>query len=170
MILGSLPEWILEEREAAATTFAFLLVQHGLHPDLAIALREPAAASARSRWAAMRVIAALVGARTSVELRHVDPLSIAVAAVDSRTVAQTGATIARMTGPLTASSPARPIAERVADAAAATLDDLEARGWDAVVGPVAPAGSRDGRLAAQTCVRRADAPDVLAFGGPADRG
>lgn len=166
LLLGSLPAWILDERDAATTTFAFLVVQHGLHPDLRIAVREPAAGPARSRWAAMRTIAALIGVRTSLEVRDADAVSIAAAAVDSRTVAETGAAIARMTGPLTASSPARPVAEQVADAAIAMLDDLEARGWDAVVGPVELAGTRDGRLAAQTCVRRADAPEVVPADGP----
>jgi len=33
-----------------------------------------------------------------------------------------------------------------------------------VTGPVELAGARDGRLAAQTCVRRADAPEIV----PAD--
>jgi hypothetical protein len=170
MLLGSLPAWILDERDAATTTFAYLVVQHGLHPGLAIAVREPAAGAARSRWAAMCTIASLIGARISVELRDADASSIAAAALDSRTVTETGAAIAGMTGPLTASSPARPVAERIADAAVAMLDDLEARGWDAVVGPVELAGSRDGRLAAQTCARRADAPEVLAVERPGDRG
>jgi len=166
MLLGSLPDWILDGRDAAATTFGFLAVQHGIHPGLRIAVREPGAGVARSRWAAMRTIASLVGVRPSLELRDADALSIAAAAQDSRTVAETGAVVARMTGPLMASSPARPVAERIADAALAMLDDLERRGWDAVVGPVALAGTRDGRLAAQTCVRRTDAPDILAADGP----
>ena len=166
MLLGSLPAWILDERDAAATTFAFLVVQHGLHPDLRIAVREPAAGAARSRWSAMRTIASLVGVHMSLELRDADAASIAAVADDSRAVAETGAAIARMTGTLTASSPARPVAERIAVAAVAMLDDLEARGWDAVVGPVELAGSRDGRLAAQTCVRRADAPEVVPADGP----
>jgi hypothetical protein len=166
MLLGSLPAWILDERDAAATTIGFLVLQHGLHPGLPIAVREPAAGPARSRWAAMRSIAPLVGVRASLELRDADALSIAAAASDSRTVAETGAVLSRLMDALTASSPAWLVAERIADAAVAMLDDLERRGWDAVAGPMALAGSRGGFLAAQTCVRRSDAPEILAGDDP----
>jgi hypothetical protein len=102
-------------------------------------------------------------------VRDADVDAIAGAVDDARTAAETGASLAETLGPLVPSARTRELTGRIADAAAATLAELEARGWDAVVGPVDAAGQWTGRLAAGTCARRADAPEVLAMGGSPGR-
>ena len=168
MLLGSLPAWILDERDATSTALAFLMVQHGLHPDLPLAIREPVAAgAARSRWAVLRAVTAMVGGRTALIMREADVDSVAMVVADTRSVAETGAALADAIDRLSSSRAMRETVGQVADAAAATLDDFAARGWDAVVGPVDVAGDWAGRLAAGTCARRADAPEVIAMGARA---
>ncbi len=164
MLLGSLPGWILDEHDATSTSLAYLLVQHQLHPGIALALREPpVAGAARSRWAALRTLAPIVGGRTGLVSRDTDVDGVAEAVDDARTAAETGAALADALRPLAIPEHAREIAGHLADAADATLAQLETRGWDALVGPVDVAGTRPGRLATGTCARRADAPEILAM-------
>jgi len=164
MLLGSLPGWLLDERDATSLSVAYLMVQHGLHPGLALAVREPIAAGvARSRWSALRTLVPLVGARVGLMERDADTDGVAAAADDARTAGETGAALADTLGPLVIPTRTLDLAGRIADAADATLRELEARGWDTLVGPVDVAGAWPGRIAAGTCARRADAPAILSM-------
>jgi hypothetical protein len=161
LLLGALPAWLLDERDAATLAIVCVVLQHRLHPSVELVLDEPPRTTdAGSRWSQLLVPAALLARASGLVLRDVDGGSIASAVDGTRTAAETAAELGASLEPMALGAAGLDLAARTVDAAVATLVDLDARGWDAVVGPSFRDGIRDAPLAKGTRAPRGDGIDV----------
>ncbi len=163
LFLGTLPSWLLDERDAATVAVVYVALQRRLHPGLSLVFDEPSrTTTAGSRWVPLLLPTALLGGEPALLIRDADADSIAAAVDGARTAAEMAAELAISLEPLELGPSGRDLAVRIVDEAAATLADIGARGWDAVVGTAVGADERAARLATGTMAPRADGPDVAA--------
>jgi hypothetical protein len=161
ILVGALPEWILDERSAASIALATVAAQRLLFPGLGLGLAEPTSnGSVRDRWWQVRSLVCAVGGDPDSIQRDADVDTVAAAAAENRTASETIGRLVADAGRPVFGHGLDEVVAQVAAAAVSTLEGLAASGWDAVLGTGAENGSL---LAAGTTTARGDAPDVAAI-------
>ena len=163
LLLGTLPWWLLDERDAATLAVTYVVLQRRLHPGVDLALDEPPRTTiAGSQWGQLLVPTALVGRTPGLLMRDAGCESIAAAADGSRTASEIAHELAGSLEPLVLGARGKDLAVRIVDAAVAALADIDGRGWDAVAGASIGIDSRAVHLATGTLAPHGDGPDVAA--------
>jgi beta-lysine 5,6-aminomutase alpha subunit len=167
IVVGAVPPWVADARDAAVQAIAGVAVRRRLFPDHLMSFDEPAlgpAASAAWPFLVGAALPAAAGAAVVVTRPALPGDSSRLVAVRAAARVATASAASLTTPSLT--GPALDHAEAALRAARDTLERLGDDGWRAVVGD-APAALGVRGLGAGAVVERSDPFDPLAIGIPA---
>jgi hypothetical protein len=166
VVLGAIPDWLLDEPDAASRGLAEVIVRRALHPanPLAFSAPTPRDDTTERRVAATwtHLVAATLPAAvdTAFVVRRTPVESFAGAAADHRATTSVATAVAAGLGAPSLHGSAAQHAEAMIAEARATLEGLRDIGWRAVLGQ-AIATSQPGRLGADAVAERTEAFDPL---------
>jgi hypothetical protein len=154
VLVGALPAWIADDREAAAHALAGVAVRRQLFPDHPLAFDEPEPGGAMAAGWPFVVAAALAYAgETALVLRSGGVGEAARRATAVRAAAEVAASVADARAGESLGGVALEHARAQVAAAMTTLQQLRDEGWRAVLGPTL---GEEGRLAADASVERTE--------------
>ena len=159
--LGALPDWLLDEPDAAARGLAEVVVRRALHPGHPLAFSAPSRRDGdRDRrvaatWAHLVAATLPLAGETAYVVRRAPVDGFADAALDHHAATVTARAIAGGLPTPMLHGAAAEHAEAMLREAEATLQGLRDAGWEAVLGPPMTQ-TRSGRLAADSVTERSD--------------
>lgn len=165
--LGAIPDWLLDEPDAASRGLAEVVVRRALHPRHPLAFSSPAARDGDTDHRVGATWAHLVGAslpmagETAMVVRRSPAEWFAAAATDHRAAVTVAAAVATGLGVPRLRGAAADHAEAMLGEATKTLEALRDLGWRAVLGP-APTPATGRRLGADAIAERVETFDPLA--------
>jgi hypothetical protein len=133
LAVAALPGWIAGEPDGVARAAAEVALRSALLPDHPLAFAEPSGHDVPNRWPAI-VAAVLPSGRTGLVLRRPALGGFALVARAARAAADVAHDLAPSTGPVELTGLAIEHARGSVRAAIAALDDLDRRGWAALLG------------------------------------
>lgn len=158
LLVGALPDWLIDEPQPAARAAAEIAVRRALYPDLALVFEEPLPSSRGSAGAWAAIVAAVAPPTGSgvVLRRGGDDAGRTIAA--SRQAATVTRDLAGALEPAALSGQALDHAKATVTAALATLEGLADDGWRAVLGDTLQ-GAESVRLGEDSVAERTESFD-----------
>lgn len=160
LLVGALPDWLVDEAGAAGRAAVEVALRRALLPGHPLAFVEPAGDEARSAtWLAL--VGALLpdAGPVGAVVRRPGP-GLGRRARASRAAAEVGGVLAEGREPMRLRGRAMELARATVAAAIATLERLDGDGWRSVLGE--PIGSAPSRLGADAVVDRTETFDPFA--------
>lgn len=158
LIVGTLPAWIVDERDAVAQAIAAVAVRRAVHPGVALGFEEPAVTSAQALWPYLLSAVLAHAGPTALVMRRGSPDSASERNATTRAATLVGLGVRDAAGEAPLGGAALEHARRTVEAALATLKALRDEGWRAILGD--PIG-RGLLLGADAVAERSDPFDAL---------
>lgn len=162
LLVGALPNWLIEERGPTAAAIAQVAVRRAVLPDHPLAFEEPTPGTrAAIVWPSLLAATLPLAGGAGLIVRAVRGEEMAEVVQATRSAAAVAQEAATSIGPLRPRGPALTMARETVTAAVAVLERVAGSGWPSILGE-SIGTARRGRLGADAVVERTDAFDPLA--------
>jgi len=167
VLVGALPDWLLDEPDAAIRTLAEVTVRRALFPHHPLSFVAPvpregaAAVRVPATWSALVAASLAAAGPTALVVRSGGVDRFGAVAIEHRATADTAAAVASALAPVGLRGAAADHAVAMIEAAAATLQRLADAGWRSILGET-PAERRPRGLGAEGVADRSEPFDPFA--------
>ncbi len=166
ILVGTIPAWLIEERNSAALAIAQVLLRRAALPGHPLVFEEPENETAAIRWRAILGAALPLAGRDGLIIRRTSAAHAGRVVAETRAITDVAADVADTYGPIDPRGVALDHARATVAAAIQTLEGLAANGWNSVMGsPLDRPGIA--RLGADAVIERTETFDPFMVTGPA---